>query len=158
MPILIGLDKREISIIIILRIVIILRRRMIYSRQREIIMDTLAQMHGLHPSANEIYSRLHDEHPSISLATVYRNLGQLGQARKIMRIPVADGPDRYDDLTDGHLHMLCTECGCVCDLPHELVDGLCKKAAACSGYTVSHCDILFFGVCDACQKRHNILK
>ncbi len=124
---------------------------MIYSKQRELVMDTLAELHGRHPSANELFARLHELCPSVSLATVYRNLGQLEQAQKITRFSVPGGADRFDDVTDGHLHMVCSLCSRVCDLPRDILDGLNEKAAARSGFEIEDCSLLFFGVCDACQ-------
>ncbi len=131
---------------------------MIYSKQREIILDTLTELHGRHPSANEIYAHLHDAYPSLSLGTVYRNLGQLESANVISRVTVPDGADRYDDITDGHLHMICTQCGQICDIPADALDGLLDRASLLSGYEINQCTILFFGACDACKKRNNILK
>ncbi len=128
---------------------------MIYSRQREIILETLAELHGLHPSANELYAHLRVSHPSMSLATVYRNLGQLDGAGIIARIPMPGGADRYDDVNDGHLHMICDSCARVYDLPRSLIDGLAQQAASASGHDISSCAILFFGVCDACKERNN---
>lgn len=125
---------------------------MIYSRQRDIVMNTLTGMHGDHPSANDVYLRLHDEFPSISLATVYRNLGQLSETQAVKRIPIPDGADRYDDVTQDHLHMLCGSCRRLYDMPVDFMEELILRASDISGYEISGCDILFFGVCDACKK------
>ena len=125
---------------------------MIYSRQREIVLNTLTEMHGFHPSANDVYLRLHEEYPSISLATVYRNLGQLSELKTVKRIPLPEGADRYDDATEPHLHMLCTSCGHLCDMPLDILEELITRANDLSAYEIHDCDILFFGVCDACRK------
>ncbi|HHZ81013.1 MAG TPA: transcriptional repressor, partial [Candidatus Marinimicrobia bacterium] len=47
-----------------------------YSRQRETILQTVKVM-DLHPSADDVYSRVRKRMPQISLGTIYRNLNQL---------------------------------------------------------------------------------
>lgn len=44
-----------------------------YSRQREIILNTLKE-NVVHPTAEYLYGVLHEKEPNISLATLYRNL------------------------------------------------------------------------------------
>ena len=50
-----------------------------YSKQREHILKTLRE-NVIHPTADEIYALARKEMPSLSLATVYRNLNQIGRA------------------------------------------------------------------------------
>ena len=56
-----------------------------YSKQREMILNTL-KMNVVHPSAEYIHSVLKKEYPKMSLATVYRNLNQLVDIKKILLI------------------------------------------------------------------------
>ena len=44
--------------------------------QREIVHQTILSMQG-HVTADMVYERIHAAHPSISRATVYRNLRML---------------------------------------------------------------------------------
>lgn len=125
---------------------------MIYSKQREAVQNALRGMHGLHPSADMLYASLKTQYPNISLATVYRNLNQLADAGLIARIVMPDGANRFDDIADGHLHMLCTQCGEIADVPGAALGDLYKRAEACSGHDVNSCRLLFFGVCCACKR------
>ena len=56
-----------------------------YSKQRELILKTL-QENVIHPTADEIYHLARKEMPSLSLATVYRNLNQLAENNVIRKI------------------------------------------------------------------------
>ena len=59
---------------------------MIRSKQRDMILDTL-RAYPIHPTAEELYTILKDTvEATVSLATVYRNLGQLADAGMILRI------------------------------------------------------------------------
>ena len=49
-----------------------------YSRQREVILNTL-KSNVVHPTAEYLYSVLKETEPNISLATLYRNLNQLAE-------------------------------------------------------------------------------
>ena len=49
-----------------------------YSRQREVILETLKE-NVVHPTAEYLYSILKEKEPNISLATLYRNLNQLAE-------------------------------------------------------------------------------
>lgn len=56
--------------------------------QQKIIAGQLAKLHGSHPTADEVYQSMKDEYPSISRATVYRNLNKMsdnGQAAQSAR-------------------------------------------------------------------------
>ena len=48
--------------------------------QRQIVLQAVNQMHN-HPTADAIYAVIAAQHPTISKATVYRNLNQLYQHR-----------------------------------------------------------------------------
>ena len=56
-----------------------------YSKQREIILDTLRN-NVVHPTAEYIYEILKEEDSKISLATLYRNLNQLADKGIIKKI------------------------------------------------------------------------
>ncbi|MFG6350129.1 MAG: transcriptional repressor [Oscillospiraceae bacterium] len=70
-----------------------------------------------HPSADQVYRRLKPEYPDLSLATVYRNLGQLCEQGLIKRVGTVDGQERYDGEVRPHSHFICNRCGSILDLP-----------------------------------------
>lgn len=126
---------------------------MIRSKQRDIILETLAA-HPIHPTAEELYAVLNDSgEAAVSLATVYRNLGQLADAGMILRIPVPDGPDRFDGTLAPHHHMRCERCKRVIDIPASAVPDVCASASKLSGLHITGCDILFHGICKSCEDK-----
>lgn len=53
--------------------------------QRQIVLQAVNQLHN-HPTADAIYAVIAAQHPTISKATVYRNLNQLAaQGRDFAR-------------------------------------------------------------------------
>ena len=68
-----------------------------------------------HPTADEIYEIVSGRCPGISKGTVYRGLNQLAEDGKILRVAIANAPDRYDLTVGDHAHCICNECGRVFD-------------------------------------------
>ena len=87
-----------------------------YSPKREAILECLRSTHN-HPAAEWVYAQLKPSIPDLSLATVYRNLGQFRKDGTIQVIGNVDGEERYDGDTSPHSHFICRSCGKVADLP-----------------------------------------
>ena len=51
--------------------------------QRQIVLQAVRSLHD-HPTADSVYAVVAAEHPSISKATVYRNLNQLALQGEIL--------------------------------------------------------------------------
>ncbi len=122
-----------------------------HSKQRDAILNNLCSRYD-HPSAEELYFSLKPEIPALSLATVYRNLAQLENDGKIIRIG-SGGTARYDGNISPHYHLTCLECSGVVDVFLDDDCGICKKAAkAFDGTIISH-SVLFTGYCSECSKK-----
>ncbi len=119
--------------------------------QRQIVLQTVLKMHD-HPTADNVYAAVAAEHPSISKATVYRNLNQLAGQGEIRRVPVPNGADRFDFNTSEHYHVRCEKCGAVFDVHMPQVVDLLGQVEDTSGVEVRRFDILFEGVCKACRE------
>jgi len=117
-----------------------------YSRQRELIYQALKGTNE-HPTADMLFRALKTENPSLSLATVYRNLNLLAKEGRITRMPFP--VERYDAVTCPHPHFVCSRCGCVTDLDLPY-DPALDRAAARNGCRVTGHSILFTGLCAQC--------
>jgi Fe2+ or Zn2+ uptake regulation protein len=70
-----------------------------------------------HPTAEQVYRAVRRQIPNISLATVYKALEALVDARLAAKLADIDGPARYDCRTEDHYHLHCLRTGQVRDLP-----------------------------------------
>lgn len=120
--------------------------------QRQIVLQAVRSLHD-HPTADSVYAVVAAEHPSISKATVYRNLNQLALQGEILRVPVLTGADRFDFNTQEHYHVRCTECGNVYDVFMPPITDLLDRVTDSSDVELTHYDILFEGVCAACRNK-----
>ena len=120
--------------------------------QRAMVYEAVNRLKS-HATAAEIYELISSEHPSVSRGTVYRNLNQLAEEGEISRIEVPGGPDRYDHRCHNHYHARCLSCGRLFDIDVDYLDGLEKMVRDAHGFAISGHDILFNGLCPACQQR-----
>ena len=70
-----------------------------------------------HPSADELYLRVRERVPRISLGTVYRNLERMAAEGMIRRLAASSGHKRYDAVVERHCHFRCSACGRIEDIP-----------------------------------------
>ena len=121
-----------------------------YSRQREAIRRQLSNR-GDHPTAETLYAELKKEIPELSLATVYRNLGQLVEWGEISKID-SYGAARFDWVVEPHSHFFCRECGCVVDMP-EADDKLPRDIADRFDGVIESSASNFFGLRRECKEK-----
>ena len=69
-----------------------------------------------HPSAEMIYNDLKGDLPNLSLGTVYRNLKQLEEIGRVIKVTTVDNHERYDANCEDHVHLVCERCGRVIDM------------------------------------------
>lgn len=107
-----------------------------------------------HATADEVYEQIAAEHPSIGRGTVYRNLQRLSEEGEIVKVEVPDGATRYDHRRDAHYHVKCEQCGRVFDVQMKYMDGLEKKVTDPQGFCLTGHEIMFRGICPACQTQN----
>ena len=130
-------------------------RRKRNTRQRQAVLSAISALDGRHPTAADIYARLRDEHPNLSLATVYRALHALTEDRTITEMRV-ENVARYDAGPHPHHHLICRQCGQAsdidaCSLPPGAIETLLQSLLA-GGFAPDPFPIQFYGVCKKCQK------
>ena len=124
-----------------------------YSKQREHILKTLRE-NVIHPTADEIYALARKGMPSLSLATVYRNLNQLAENGIIRRIDGLDGSVHFDHNLCKHYHFICTKCNKGYDVAYDIAPDLADKVLAETGLFVESFDISLKGICPNCKKNN----
>ena len=121
--------------------------------QRRVVAEVLKGDH-VHLTADAVYDRARRRLPEISLATVYNTLNELVSMGEIMEIAVGDGPKRYDPNVDKrHHHLRCVKCNELLDVVPDGEDHLRLRGGQKHGYDVIDVDVVFKGVCPACQTK-----
>lgn len=121
-----------------------------YSRQREIILETLKN-NAVHPTAEYLYSILEKEQGNTSLATLYRNLNLLAAHGIIKKIDGLEPSSHFDHNTHEHYHFICDKCKKVFDVSADVAPELQLKAGLEIGADITSCDVIFHGICKNCK-------
>lgn len=124
--------------------------------QRRIIMEILGNS-DRHLTAEEIGMQVKEIEPSISLATVYRNLNLLVDLKMVSRLHIHDGPVRYE-LHGGHNHhLVCMACGAAVKLGVCPMQGEVKRIVDETGFEVSSHHFEILGYCRECSLKKELL-
>ena len=120
--------------------------------QRLAVAKVLARSEG-HPSVETIYERLKGDFPTMSLATVYRNVMLIKSLGEVLELGFPEGGNRYDgNKPYPHPHVICVRCKKILDPELRSLQDLTREVTAISGFRILTHRMDFFGVCDACQK------
>jgi Fur family peroxide stress response transcriptional regulator len=105
-----------------------------------------------HPTIDELFEKVREEHPTVSLATVYKNLNTLKEEGLVAEINTPNGKMRYDIFSMPHIHVVCANCGKIEDVPCDLAyDQYQKDIEAKLGKSVKRVDVLAtVESCDGC--------
>ena len=123
--------------------------------QRQIILDTLKKL-NTHPTIDAIYAEIHNENPSISKTTIYRNLRKLAVSGIISQVLLPDGLERYDIRIDQHYHFKCKNCGSILDVDIAYLAGINDTVQGKYGVQVDEHDVIFSGVCLKCKSENKL--
>ncbi|MFC7326244.1 Fur family transcriptional regulator [Marinactinospora rubrisoli] len=90
----------------------------------------------------------------VSTQAVYDALRALTDAGLVRRIEPASSPARYEArVGDNHHHLACRSCGAVVDVDCVVGAAPCLRPADRHGFVVDEAEVVFWGVCPACQAR-----
>ncbi len=118
-----------------------------YSAQREIIYKTLAE-NPVHPTAEQLYILVRKELPSVSLATVYRNLNLLKNENSVITFDCEDNKEHFDATVKPHAHFRCSHCGEIEDIFFD--DNVLKVLNDLHGGDFK---LVYNGICDRCKNK-----
>ena len=121
-----------------------------YSKQREAVLNNLSNRYD-HPSADEVYTSLRNEHPNISLGTVYRNLNSLVENGQVAKFSYM-GKEHYDGHIEPHYHFICEKCGKIYDVFDVSLDEFLKSVSDSLECEVDTVQIVINGICKNCRK------
>lgn len=118
--------------------------------QRLAIVKILSRSKG-HPNVEKIYEHLQDDFPTMSLATVYRNVLLLKSLGEVLELGFPDGSNRYDgNKPDPHPHVICVQCKKIIDPDLATLKDMTEEVADETGFKILTHRLDFFGICRDC--------
>lgn len=107
-----------------------------------------------HMNVDEIYAEVLKSHPTLSLATVYKNIVTMVERGVLVEVPISGQKSKYEVRKHAHLHLICRQCGSVMDqdIDDVLVEDT-RRIAQKSAFVLEDRQVNLYGVCAACQEQ-----
>ncbi len=119
--------------------------------QRLSIVKILAQCEN-HPSVENIYNSLKPDYPTMSLATVYKNIELIKSVGEVLELGFPDGSNRYDGIKPTpHPHLVCIKCKKIFDPDLDSLDEMQKEVESETNFKILYHRLDFFGICSSCR-------
>ncbi len=119
------------------------------TKQRREVYEVILQKRD-HPTATEVFLRVKERIPGISLATVYNCLETLAENGLVQQVNLDRAPSRYCPNLREHGHFHCETCGGVSDINFPATTA--SMVSLPRGAKVNRVDFSIRGLCPACVK------
>jgi Fur family peroxide stress response transcriptional regulator len=120
------------------------------THQRQVLYEVMKTMHG-HPSPEELYARVKKKVPSISLATVYKNIHLFVESGVFREVSMHHGSLRVEMNDKAHHHMVCLKCKTITDIGEKELGLVSKSDKLPGGFLVERYAVDVIGICAKCQ-------
>jgi Fur family transcriptional regulator, ferric uptake regulator len=135
---------------------LIRQRGLKHSRQREVIAQAFFEMGG-HVPVDALVTRVREQDPRVSVATVYRTMKLLAECGLAVPRRFGDGQTRYEPSTrrhgDAHDHLICTACGAIVEFESERIAALQQRVARRHGFEIDTRRVELYGRCASCRAK-----
>lgn len=119
------------------------------THQRQIIFHAVTVAPG-HYSPEQIYDAVREEIPSISLATIYKNLKTFVEAGILREVSPHHGTLRVDPNLEPHHHLVCRKCKSITDIDAKFLDPVRIRRAP-AGFNIEQFRVDILGICGNCS-------
>ena len=99
-----------------------------------------------HASIEEIYDSIKETFPSMSLATIYKNISSLKEQQIVSEVCNHQKP-KFEITKEPHAHFICQKCGNIEDI--EFSDAINSDIE--KKYPNSKKELYIYGICDKCK-------
>lgn len=123
-------------------------RKLTVTPQRLEIVSILSS--NGHLNIDELYKFLLISFPSISLATVYKNINKMLEKVFLSEVQVPNKKNVYELIKEEHAHLVCSKCGVIRDIDLDTTT-LLQEAQNKSSFILDSKSIVLSGACEKCQ-------
>jgi len=106
--------------------------------------------HAGHINIDDIYEDVRELHPTLSLATIYKNIILMQENNVIIEVPMNGEKSKFELKKDDHIHLICQGCGEIQDT--EITEQT-QEALVIENFKLSSSQINLYGLCQTCQSR-----
>lgn len=103
-----------------------------------------------HMSVDDLYQILLEKFPTISLATIYKNINAMQKKSFLEELKTPSQKNVYELRKKTHSHVVCSKCNHIMDIYVD-TSSLLKQANSLSNYSLLEGSVLFTGICPTCR-------
>ena len=119
--------------------------------QRDVLLRVLSETMG-HPTADDLVQKVRTVLPSVSHATVYRNVQELVRAGLIGMLKRAGSAVQFEVNSEDHHHFVCRGCGQVWDVYLSDVGiKVDRRKSHLKGFQIDRREVQLHGLCAQCR-------
>jgi len=104
-----------------------------------------------HMNIDDLYKKLLEKFPSISLATIYKNINAMIEKVFLSEVKIPNTKSVYELVKSEHAHMVCSSCGHIEDIVLNTAD-LVNEVSSLSQFKIDSTNIVLSGTCPKCSK------
>ncbi len=116
--------------------------------QRTSILKAIDQ--AGHINIDDIYEDVKRQYPTLSLATIYKNIILMQKNSVIVEVPINGQKSKYELKKDDHIHLICQDCG---EIRDKKINRETEKALIIENFKLNSSQINLYGLCQKCQNR-----
>ena len=116
------------------------------TEQRKVVAKVMSQSED-HPDVDELYKRVSQIDPKISIATVYRTVKLFEESGILAKHEFKGGKARYEELNESHHdHLIDIKTGEIIEFVDDDIEKLQKKVAEKYGYELVDHKLELYGI------------
>jgi Fur family transcriptional regulator, ferric uptake regulator len=118
--------------------------------QRQLVLEAVTKLN--HASPEEIFAEVHQRARGVNVSTIYRTLELLEQLGLVTHTHLGHGAPSYHLAAEAeHVHLVCSECGRITQIPPEAVEPLVSALERNHGFRTDVGHLTVFGRCESCR-------
>jgi Fur family peroxide stress response transcriptional regulator len=104
-----------------------------------------------HMNIDDLYKKLLSKFPSISLATIYKNINAMVEKVFLSEVKLPNSKSVYELVKVEHAHLVCSSCGYIEDVMLD-ASSILEEASKITSFKIDSTNIVLSGICSNCSK------
>jgi len=101
-----------------------------------------------HINIDDIYEDVKKQYPTLSLATIYKNIIMMQESNVIVEVPMNGEKSKYELKKEEHMHLICQACG---EIQDTAITQKTHEALVIENFQLNSSQINLYGLCQKCQ-------
>ena len=104
-----------------------------------------------HMNIDDLYKKLLSKFPSVSLATIYKNINAMVEKVFLSEVKIPNTKSVYELVKTEHAHLVCSCCGAIEDIMLD-PSSIINEVSTLSSFKIDSTNIVLSGICPKCTK------